>query len=570
MVNRGASRGCVTCRQRRVKCDETKPFCKACLRLGVECAGYMRPGLRFKDETIRYVGKQPAQVMHASNRSQLSIKTIPNTNTIPPFPSRSPQDLAVPFFLTYITDVGRSLESTRGFLEFVRPVLASENPSSALFAAVNATAVKVWTMIGENHVSDSLPTELLCQALVRLRQAINNPEERARDATVLAALVLQMHDTLSAVSGQSKAHGMHRDGALTLLLQREDSSRGSKYHAYLIGNLLHSRVSRAVRTSIALSSTELKWVKTQVLPVLPINPSSLLDIIGVSIASIQHDFCDRSLTLCAHPSRLQDLRERVQRLDIQLQNWLERIPPLWYRRRIQSGKDIDQSIETYHSACDIYPSIQIANIWNTWRIYQLILKQAKSRLRKLSTLSCDGALSTQNERKPGDTTRDVQELVDYICYSIPFYLGNCTRPGILLNTESPRNKFPSYHDLSSNDEGFVTYRMSDQYVSRLDHSCHVNLHGPLHIISILSQLIGIFARGRKPKEASSLRDDQEHWIAGQLIRSLHLMNMTPGSSSEKAKGLDNEYYSQEAINRVSLAGILAEKFKKELWTMTVL
>lgn len=570
MVNRGASRGCVTCRQRRVKCDETKPFCRVCLRLGLECAGYMGPRLRFKDETIRYLGKQRAQVTRVNNRNQHLTKTIPNTNTIPSFPSHSPQDLAVPFFLTYITDVGRSMESTRGFLEFVRPVLASENPSSALSAAVNAVAVKVWTMIGHNHVSDSLPTQLLCQALVRLRQATNDPEERARDATVLAALVLQMHDTLSAVSGQSKAHGMHRDGALALLLQRDDSSHGSKYHAYLVGNLLHSRVSRAVRTSSALSSTELKWIKTQVMSVLPMNPSSLLDIIGVSIASLQHDLCDRSMTLCARPSRLQDLYERVQRLEIQLQNWLEGIPALWQRRRMQSGKDIDPSIQTYHDACDIYPSIQIVNIWNTWRIYRLILEQAKSRLRRLSTVSRNEAPSAQNDMNPGDAMLEIQELVDSVCYSIPFYLGNCTRPGILLNMESPRTKFPSYHDLSPSDEAFLNYKLSNEYVSRFDHSYHVNLHGPLHVISILSQLIGIFDKGRNSDGPYSLREDQENWIAGQLIRSLYLMNMMSGCSSERTKGLDHEYYCPEAIGRLSLAGALADKVKKELWTITVL
>lgn len=569
MVNRGASRGCVTCRQRRVKCDETKPFCRACLRLGLECAGYVRPRLRFKDESLRYLGKQRAQATRVDYSNQHLTRTIPNTNTIPPFPSHSPQDLAVPFFLTYITDVGRSMESTRGFLEFVRPVLASEPPSSALSAAVNAVAVKVWTMIGYNHVCDSLPTQLLCQALVLLRQATNDPEERARDATVLAALVLQMHDTLSAVSGQSKAHGMHRDGALALLLQRDDSSHGSKYHAYLVGNLLHSRVSRAVRTSNALPSTELRWVKSQVIPVLPMNPSSLLDMIGVSIASIQHDFCDPSLTLCARPSRLQDLSERVQRLENQLQNWLEGVPALWIRRRIQSGKDIDPSIETYYDACDIYPSIQIVNIWNTWRIYRLVLEQAKSRLRKLLALSWNGASSTQNDMHGGDATREVEELVDSICYSIPFYLGNCTRPGILLNMQNPRNKFPSYHDLSPNDEAFLNYKSSDEYVSRFDHSCHVNLHGPLHVMSILSQLIGIFDQKRNSGEAFSLREDQAHWMAGQLIRSLYLMNMTPGCSSKKTNSPQHENYDSKAIDRVSLAGTLADKFKKELWTITV-
>lgn len=570
MVNRGASQGCVTCRRRRVKCDETRPFCKACLRLGLECAGYVRPRLRFKDETVRYLGEPHAPVMRVSNLSHQLTKTMPNTNTIPPILSHLPQDLAVSFFLTYITDVGRSVGSTRGFLEFVRPVLASENPSSALFAAVNAVAVKVWTMIGHSHVSDSLPTQLLCQALVRLRQAINDSEERVRDATVLAALVLQMHDTLSAVSGQAKAHGTHRHGAMALLSQRGDASHGSQYHAYLVGNLLHSRVSLSVRTGNALSSTELKWLKTQVIPLLHLNPSSLLDIIGIDIAGLQHDVYDPSFMLYARPSRLQELRRRVQRLDIQLQKWLESIPPLWHGRRLHSGKTIDTSIEAYHDACDIYPSIQIVNIWNTWRIYRLVLEQAKFLLAKVPTPSWNEASSIQNYVNPEVITCEIQELVDAICYSIPFYLGNCTRPGILLNMENPHNKFPSYHDLSPSDGAFLNYKMSDQYVSRFDHSCHVNLHGPLHTISILSHLIGLFARERNSNEACSLREDQEHWIAGQFIRSLYLMNMIPKCSSEKTKHLDHNFSFQEAIGKVSRAGTLADKFKKELWTITVL
>lgn len=32
--------GCLTCKQRRLKCDETKPTCQRCLKSGRECAGY--------------------------------------------------------------------------------------------------------------------------------------------------------------------------------------------------------------------------------------------------------------------------------------------------------------------------------------------------------------------------------------------------------------------------------------------------------------------------------------------------------------------------------------------------
>ncbi|KAL6404575.1 hypothetical protein AUP68_12151, partial [Ilyonectria robusta] len=35
-----ASQGCWKCRSRKVKCDETKPGCLACRRIGVSCTGY--------------------------------------------------------------------------------------------------------------------------------------------------------------------------------------------------------------------------------------------------------------------------------------------------------------------------------------------------------------------------------------------------------------------------------------------------------------------------------------------------------------------------------------------------
>lgn len=35
--------GCRTCRRRRKKCDETRPTCLGCRKLGIECEGYERP-----------------------------------------------------------------------------------------------------------------------------------------------------------------------------------------------------------------------------------------------------------------------------------------------------------------------------------------------------------------------------------------------------------------------------------------------------------------------------------------------------------------------------------------------
>ncbi|KAJ2981980.1 hypothetical protein NUW58_g6548 [Xylaria curta] len=47
----GKYKGCNTCRTRRVKCDNTRPFCKKCIDYGRECGGYER-------ETVFIVGTQ--------------------------------------------------------------------------------------------------------------------------------------------------------------------------------------------------------------------------------------------------------------------------------------------------------------------------------------------------------------------------------------------------------------------------------------------------------------------------------------------------------------------------------
>ncbi|RMZ92105.1 hypothetical protein DV736_g679, partial [Chaetothyriales sp. CBS 134916] len=42
-AKRRTKTGCLTCRKRRIKCDEEKPFCKNCVKSKRECAGYIQP-----------------------------------------------------------------------------------------------------------------------------------------------------------------------------------------------------------------------------------------------------------------------------------------------------------------------------------------------------------------------------------------------------------------------------------------------------------------------------------------------------------------------------------------------
>ena len=577
MVNRGASRGCVTCKKRRVKCDETQPACKECIRVGRECAGYGRQAVRvrFRDESARYLHKPPDRPASAKTAGhEVSQKTtrkgscahcpLRGPRSRVSIPARLPlkqQDVAVAFFLTYVTDVGRDLESTRGFLEFVRPVLAAESHESALSAAVNSTAVKLWTLLrpSSGAVAEPLPIQLHNQALVRLQQAVYHPVEQGSDATVLAALLLQQHDTLAAVFDHHQAHSTHRDGAWALLTQKGRDRRISKYRGHLLGNLFHSKVSSCVRHKVPLTGNELDWLETEIVPALPSNPSYLLDVVGISISKLQ-----RALAESSSPHEdvamgaLQELPDMIRNVESQLKTWLDAVPDFWRPRRIQAEHALPSSVTTYDGSCDIYPSVQIANIWNTWRISCLIVAHAKMKL----TFADEQDFAMPTDSAGAQLLQGVLNLVESICRSIPFYLGNYSRPISFSDIDNPELVFPSYYDLPPHDEARVSYKNSDYCVSKVDYYRHLVLHGPLCALSVLSSLISLLFEEQWPIPVQDAMNRQKQWIDEQFHRSLYLTRFLPRAVKPTV--------SSDHLHRASRPTALAQATRQALWTVTTL
>lgn len=225
----------------------------------------------------------------------------------------------------------------------------------------------------------------------------------------------------------------------------------------------------------------------------------------------------------------------------------------------------------------MYPSIQIANIWNSWRIYHLVLQQIRLRLASETLTHARGREYSEHDKSNADGinnnsqyTHEGQEHVDSICNSIPLYLGNCTYPAGLSNMSNPQLRFPSYHDLRHTDEAFIRYRASDDYASRVDHSRYVALQGPVHVMSILSHLIGISTEDTNLRVAQTVRQDQEHWISDQFLRSLYLLRLIPNSPMDNLGHYNDAVQSQEAAATIVRAEALARTLRHGLWTMTIL
>ena len=305
-----------------------------------------------------------------------------------------------------------------------------------------------------------------------------------------------------------------------------------------------------------------------------------------------------------------ELFENIQAVDAQLKQWLEVVPQHWYPFRVHTGRDIDPSIATYQGACEVYPSVQVANIWNAWRIYRLIVEKIKLQLSN-SGFAFVAPARASVLRNDLDT-REIQDITDGLCHSIPFYLGNRTSPVVMSDMDDPHLTFPTFHDVqqttTDGQRAFLQYRASDHHVSRLDHARHVILQGPLHMTIILSRIIDmLFAEDEdsgerggssgslpagNPTTANNqkpLRPEQEQWISEQFLRALYLLRLLPESarvvSPENDTNVDDKnnqiptvaaaaaaasQSAQAAPNKISKARILASALRRGLWTLTVL
>ncbi|EKJ72222.1 hypothetical protein FPSE_07598 [Fusarium pseudograminearum CS3096] len=464
--------------------------------------------------------------------------------------------MAVSFFLTYVTDVGRNMESTRGFLELVRPVLATESQDSALSGAVKATSIKLWALLRPSDVADSLPIKLYNQALEKLQCAVNSPEEQGKGATVIAALMMQQHDTLAAIFGHNKSNTTHRKGALALLTQ--ESMRRFRYHGHLLGNHFHCKISFCVRHKVPLTQGELKWLYSEVIPALPNNCSYMLDVIGISVSRLQSVMADsesssESIALKA----LQELPSIIYDIEAQLQAWLDTVPDIWHPQRLSTADSVSPTVTTYDGTINIYPSIQIANIWNVWRMYRLTVELAKAKL--FSSLNGE---NTDTGRKE---SQKIQDLLEDICRSMPFYLGNCSRPISFADINDQQLLFPCYHDLPPTDEEFIAYKKSHHYVSRTDHNRHNLIHGPIAALSVLSHLVGLFENPCSQSLSSEGGlQRQKQWIYEQFRRSLYLMRFIPRNGLDAGAAFENDG------NQRPMQGGLVNTIRQALSTVNLL
>ncbi|KAJ5183594.1 transcriptional regulator family: Fungal Specific TF [Penicillium capsulatum] len=160
-VKRRTKTGCLTCRKRRIKCDEGHPVCRNCVKSKRECLGY--------DPVFRPSASTPSAIQPAPNPPPSLVvnpQGPPPSSATPAYPSAPP---------------GYMPASSQPFA----PSLPSESPSASTDQADRGAS------IDSSFAASHTPTPMNMQASIDPRPQSSEPSYKAKNLQVNDLLALR-------------------------------------------------------------------------------------------------------------------------------------------------------------------------------------------------------------------------------------------------------------------------------------------------------------------------------------------------------------------------------------------
>ncbi|KAJ9486494.1 hypothetical protein VN97_g6839 [Penicillium thymicola] len=205
----------MTCKIRRVKCDEEKPHCRRCISTGRQCDGYPHPPFAVNvfhgnrlvnsdlvspgsssplfggyplDEMIPYthISEQTDEVrLHSGQNSPLIYPLAESWNT---------------HFMPFVINKFKlAFEMSKSIFNTIPEVLSKAEEKSALYQACNAVARAYMATITRTSKATSDRAIAYGSALMATRSAIQDPQRCKSDNTLLAVWLLGLYELLLGI-----------------------------------------------------------------------------------------------------------------------------------------------------------------------------------------------------------------------------------------------------------------------------------------------------------------------------------------------------------------------------------
>ncbi len=213
------SRGCRICVRRKVKCDETRPFCERCRKARLQCSGF-RDHLIFVNETRQTLDRLLPTQRHEAYTPPLSQSSLQQTFPPPVLKlyhelrlSGHSEDVYFSYLLERFVATGNRYQDYYGNNRWILACLSKQDDHPAASLALKCLAT---TFFGRQHHQASLVADashLYSQALRSLCQALQDPHKARTFDTLAATTALNFYEYIVFTGSQGwiqHAQGMAR------------------------------------------------------------------------------------------------------------------------------------------------------------------------------------------------------------------------------------------------------------------------------------------------------------------------------------------------------------------------
>lgn len=511
MINK--PRACSTCKRRKIKCDKVEPSCASCVLAKIECKPVKTRDLQFVD-TSRAVVKRYRRIQSKIDVST-SLKNALHADT---------ETQALAFFVRYyLLGPVPNGGANPGLFGHIMPAISASR-SSAAAMSVSAVALTIFSRWRMDRSLAASVAKVLGQAIKSLSTDLQYHDSRRTDLTLLTTLLLQFHCAFETLMFCKKSKIVHHLGALALVKEFGHPSTWSAIAHEFVGCIIHLEITAAIREQRMVHDEVRYW--RSIINSTSKDPSRYLDTLGIQVADLQFraSALEGGTILFSSSMEARTLLREIQELDQCIVLWQGLVSRFWGPFSwTPPSKIISPPIQTFQGSCHVYTSITGARRMNDSRSYRLTLALislsltidlAKSNHKFCESNSSQGSFHV--------LVRRIQWLVDGICGSVPFCLGNRNRVGTILDFGDPTWVFPTCHDMT---EMYGLYGRPAEPIgleSLSDHYSHAITQGSWLMLSNLALLVAMFLTNKTSAPSFALKDGQLPWICHQYLRNLSL------------------------------------------------
>jgi transcription factor-like protein len=323
--------------------------------------------------------------------------------------------------------------STRGFHEYLLPLLRSESPSSPLHHAFNACAL---ASLGNrpDAATISLNSKALghyTKALAATHVVLQDADLGKSDATLASVLMLGLFENITARKMGMFAWGSHIEGAIQLV-----KARGRKQLRTKTGLLLFIAVrTQMIIHTLTTCTAPIMGVEWWLSDAVKDEAAAQCQRLAIKTAELRAEATRLMTTLSRGPENIEimlDMIRRAQTVDQETVNWLHNLPEYFQPRTIAwednvPGGDYEKA-EVYPGRVDIYQDFWIASVTNMARTSRLILA---SVIVRCAAWVCS-PVDYRTTPEYATAARTCVDTITDVIASVPYQLGwHLKRPDII-------------------------------------------------------------------------------------------------------------------------------------------